>query len=68
MTYTIKRSDGEIDAQRNAAAAGMDGGSKLAGMSAEEAVSQTIGWVTGEYDDAPLNPADYDDDDDDTEG
>lgn len=59
MTYTVKRSDEEIDTQRNAAAAGMDTGSKVPGMSFEEGVSQALGWVLGDYPDAPLNPPEY---------
>jgi hypothetical protein len=61
MNYTVKRTDDEIDAQRNAAAAGMDTGSRVPGMSYEEGVSQALGWVLGEYEDAPLELAAYED-------
>ena len=62
MTYQVKRSEQEIDDQRNAAAMGMDGGSKVPGMSYEEGVSQALGWVLGDYSDAPLDLADYEED------
>lgn len=59
MSYAVKRSDDEIDQQMNAAAAGIDRGSKLSGMSYEEGVHEALNWVLGFFSDAPLNPADY---------
>lgn len=55
MTYTIKRSDDEINDVMNRAAEGMEGGGRWPGMSFEEGVHQALNWVTGGTDENPMS-------------
>lgn len=48
------RSPDEVDEQLNAAADGMDNGSKWPGMSYEQGVDAALRWVTGITDDKPM--------------
>jgi hypothetical protein len=55
MKYTLKRSDDEINAQLNTAAAWEDsGGSSVPGMTYEQGVAAALKWLIGDSDEWPI--------------
>jgi hypothetical protein len=53
---TVRPTTEQIDEQLNKALDQMDkGGSKFFGMTFEEGVDQTIRWMRGEIEDAPMD-------------
>lgn len=53
MDYTVVRTSSEIDAVRNFAWEGRDGGTHYRGMSYEDGIEETLAWLFGETDDNP---------------
>ena len=57
-TYSVARSNEEIDKAMNDAAEQTDkGGSKWPGQSYEEGVKAALGWIIGDYEDNPMEDA-----------
>lgn len=55
MTYKIARTEEEIDNQLNLAAGAAESGTNLPGMSYEEGVQNAILWLSGDFDDPPID-------------